>query len=184
MEKLEGAAIRFEAEQAGRELDFLTADGAAESGIAVGGVDPIVEAITEVRNASVSVVGFKSGEQDLADVGVVVAVGVLEKNHVGAVGADETAVDEDGGGGDGKLVSEEGEFVGLAVAVGVLADVNAVVAEISRLEVVRIVHGLDDVGAATVVPSDIDGVDDVWLAGKEGNVEAVRDLCELEGIGG
>ena len=41
MEKFEGAAIRLETEQAGEEFNFLTTDGAAESGVADGGVDPI-----------------------------------------------------------------------------------------------------------------------------------------------
>ena len=74
------------------------------------------------------VAGAPAGEEDLADVGLVVAVGVLEEQRVGRLVDDHAAVGEGEAGRDAQLVGEDGELVGLAVAVGVLADLDPVVA--------------------------------------------------------
>jgi hypothetical protein len=140
--------------------------------------------VAEVGGAGVGVSHAEALEEHLADVSPVVAVGVLEEEHLGAVGADQAAIGANRGGGDGELVGEEGELVGAAVAVGVLADANAIVAEVSGLEVVWIVHGFHDVGAAAVVPGDVDRVDDVRLAGEEREFEPDGDVGQLHRVRG
>ena len=67
------------------------------------------------------VAGAPAGEQHLAHVGHVVAVGVLEEQRVRRLVDDDAAVGEGQAGRDAQLVGEDGELVGLAVAVGVLA---------------------------------------------------------------
>lgn len=182
LEELQLAAVRLEAEETGGETVLLASDSSLESGITDGGVDPVVMAVAEVGDTGMGVTGVEAGEENLADIRLVVAVGVLEEKHVGTVGDDQSAVGEDRGGRDGELVGEEGELVRLAVVVGILADVDAVVTEVAGLEVVRIVHGFHHIGAAAVVPRDVDRVDDVRLAGEEREFETVWHLGELHGI--
>ena len=104
----------------------LAADGAVETRVADRLIDPAVEAEPHVARTGVRVAGPPAGEQDLADVGLVVAVGVLEEERVGGLGDDQAAVDVDHAGGDAQLVGEDRELVGLAVAVGILADLDPV----------------------------------------------------------
>ena len=66
-------------------------------------------------------------EHALADVGLVVAVGVLEEHQVGRLGDQDAAVGELEAGRAVQAVGEDGPLVGLAVAVGVLEDQELVV---------------------------------------------------------
>ena len=63
----------------------------------------------------------------LADVGLVVAVGVLEEHQVGRLRQQDAAIDELEPGRAVQAVGEDGLLVGLAVAVGVLEDQELVV---------------------------------------------------------
>ena len=74
------------------------------------------------------VAGAPAGEQHLADVGLAVAVGVLQEQRVGRLEDDHAAVGEEQAGGDVEPLGEDRELVGPAVAVGVLADRDPVAA--------------------------------------------------------
>ena len=69
----------------------------------------------------------EAGEDALADVGLVVAVGVLEEHQVGRLGDQDAAVGELEPGRAVQAVGEDGLLVGLAVAVGVFEDQELVV---------------------------------------------------------
>jgi len=91
----------------------------------------------------VGVAGPPAGEEGLADVGLVVAVGVLERTGCRAAWwttrpplAKARLV------GMLSLSAKDGELVGPAVAVGVLADLDLVVAFAAPLEAVRVVDRL------------------------------------------
>ena len=72
-------------------------------------------------------------DDHLAHVGLVVAVRVLEEKEARRLRDDDAAVREHEAGRDVQLVGEDGELVRLAVAVGVLANLDAVVALAVRL---------------------------------------------------
>ena len=78
-------AVFGEAVDAGAEALLLAADGAVERGIADRAPELVVEAVAEVRGAGVGVPGAPAAEDDLADVGLVVAVGVLEEQGLRGV---------------------------------------------------------------------------------------------------
>ena len=65
-----------------RKLMPLAADLAVEAGVADDAVDPVVEAVAQVARPGVGVARAPAGEQDLAHVGLAVAVGVLEEQRV------------------------------------------------------------------------------------------------------
>ena len=69
----------------------------------------------------------EAGEDALADVGLVVAVGVLQEHQVGRLGDQDAAVGELEAGRAVQLVGEDDHLVGLAVAVGVFEDQELVV---------------------------------------------------------
>ena len=58
-----------------------------EAGVADDRVDPVVEPVAQVGRAGVGVARAEAGEEDLALVGLAVAVGVLEEEHVGGLRA-------------------------------------------------------------------------------------------------
>ena len=70
----------------------LAADRPAEAGIADDPPDPVVEPPSQVARAGVGVAGAPAGEQDLAHVGLAVAVGILEEERVGCLEDDHAAV--------------------------------------------------------------------------------------------
>ena len=88
-------------------------------------------------HAVIGVDPAEAGQQRVALVGLVVAVGVLEDEQVGAVADEDAAaavlavlavalLDGDAHRDGEDLVGEDGDLVGLAVAVGVLEDLDLV----------------------------------------------------------
>ena len=69
----------------------------------------------------------EAGEDPLADVGLVVAVGVLQEHQVGRLGDQDAAVGELEAGRAMQAAGEDDLLVGLAVAVGVLEDQELVI---------------------------------------------------------
>ena len=171
-EKLELRAIGLEPVEPLAELVPLAADRPVEPGVTDDPVEPVIEAIAEVARPGVGVAGAPAGEENLADVGLVVAVGVLEEQGVGRLVDDQAAVGEGHAGGDAQLVGEDGELVGLAVAVGVLADLDLVVPFAALLEVVGIVDGLGDPEPAFVIPGHRDRLGDLGLGDEQARLPA------------
>ena len=98
---------------------------------------------------------------------------------------DDAAVGERQARRDAQLVGEDGELVGHAVAVGVFADDDLVVALARRLHVVRIIDGDADPQPAALVPGHGDRLAaEVRLAGEELHLEAGRVLIVLHRLFG
>ena len=81
--------------------------------------------------------------------------------------------------GEVQVIGEDRELVRLAVAVGVLDDLDPVVAGLAVAHVVRVVDRLDDPQPPALVERERDRLDDVRLGGEELEREAGRDLDEL-----
>ena len=106
----------------------------------------------QIVGLRVRVVHAPAGHDFPALVGLVIAVGVLEEKETWRLGDHDAAVGKGEAGRDVQPVGEDREFVGPAVAVGVLADLDAVVAEAVGFHVVRVVARLGDPEAAALVP--------------------------------
>ena len=180
MEELELGAVGGEAVAAHREVLLLAADLAGESAVADRAAEPVIVAVGEAARLRVGVSDAPAGHDDLTDVGLVVAVGVLEEDEVRGLGDDHAAVGEDEAGRDVELVGEDRELVGLAVAVGVFADLDGVVALLLVFhDAVRVVAGLGDPEAAAGVPGERDRLHDVRLGGEEHQLQVGGDLRAL-----
>ena len=120
--------------------------------VALHPIDPVVEAILEVAHRAVRVAHVPAGDQRLADVGLVVAVGVLEADRETAVLADHAAAIERERVGNTQVLGKDGELVHLAVVVRVFADANAVATFAVSLPFVRIVNRFADPQPAAGIP--------------------------------
>ena len=121
-----------------------------------------------------------AGQDDLTDVGFVVTIGVLEEDEVRCLRHDHAAVGEDEAGRNVEFIGEDRELVGLAVAVSVFADLDAVVALLLVfLHAVRVVRGLTDPKAAAGIPGERNRLRDVRLRGEEHQLHIRRDLRAL-----
>ena len=120
--------------------------------VALHRVVPVVETVLEVADFAVRVSHVPAGDEDLFEIGLTVAVGVLEIDRFGPVLHDHTAAIERDGGWDTELVGEDRELVGDPIAVGVFADADAVAALALRLEFVRVVERLTNPETAPLVP--------------------------------
>ncbi len=126
-----------------RERELLAVDLAVEARVADDAPDVVVHPVLEIGQGRMRVALSPARAQDLALVGLVVAVGVLEKEDVRRLRDDDAAVGEHQARRDVELVGEHRELVGLAVAIGVLEDADAVAAGLARRRLVRVVHRLE-----------------------------------------
>ena len=114
-------------------------------------------------------------EEDLAHVGLAVAVGVLEEQRVGRLQDDHAAVVAKHAGRNVQALGEDLERVGPAVAVGVFADRDPVAPlAVAPLDV-GIVDALGDPEPAAMVPGHADRLVDLGLGGEQPRLEAGRD---------
>ena len=173
-EELQLRAVGLEPEEALAEVVPLAADLAGEAGVADDRVDPVVEPVPQVRRPGVGVARAEPGEERLALVGLAVAVGVLQEEHVRGLRHDQAAVDVAEARRDAQILGEDGLLVGLAVAVGVLDDRDPVAALALRLHLVRVVDRLGDVEAAEVVPGHRDRLADLRLGDEQLGLEPRR----------
>ena len=121
-----------------------------------------------------------AGDDDLTDVGFVIAVRVLEEHEVRRLRDDHSAVGEDEARRDVEMVREHRELVGLAVAVGVFADLDAIVALLLVfLHAMRVVGGFADPEATAGIPGESDGLHDVWLSGEQHQLHVGGHLRSL-----
>ena len=179
MEELQGLAVGRETEGTHREVQLLPADLAGEAAVADGPAEPVVVAVGKVAGLGMGIADAPARHDDLADVGLVVAVGILEEDERRRLADDDAAVGEDDAGGDIQLVGEDGELVGLAVAVGVLADLDAVLALLVIDHAMRVVRGLEDPEAAARIPGEGDRLHDIGLGGEQHELEVGRHLGAL-----
>ena len=155
-QELELRAIRLEAEEALLELQVLAPHCALEARIADDAVHPAVEAPGEVARAGVRVERAPAGEQLPADVGLPVAVGVLEIERVRSLGDDQPAVVGQHARADRERLCEHRPRVERAVAVRVVESHDPVVPlPLTRQDdPVGVVDALGDEQPAVVVEGE------------------------------
>ena len=180
VEELELGAIRGEAVAAHREVLLLAADLAGEAAVADRAAEPVVIAVRKAARLGVGIADAPARDDDLTDVGLVVAIVVLEEDEIRGLRDDHAAVGEDEARRDVELVGEDRELVGLAVAVGVFADLDGVIALLLVFhDAVRVVAGLGDPEAATGIPGERDRLHDVGLGSEEHQLQIGGDLRAL-----
>jgi hypothetical protein len=143
------------------------------------GIHPAVEAEAEAAAHAVGVFFVAEGaEEDFADIGFVVAVGVGEVPDVRDAPGDAAGfvlglVPGEDAGGDVQFVGEVGDFVGAAVAIGVFEDLDGIAAVFDAIALrvgpaafiggVGVLDGGGDPEATAGVEGDVDGLVDLRL---------------------
>ena len=179
---LEAAAVRLEAVHPLAELHLLPVHLAVEARVADRAPDVVVGSVHQARRPGMRVANAPSGAEDLPDVGLVVAVGVLQEQHVRRRRDDHAAVGEDQARRQVQVVGEHGELVGTPVTVGVLDDLDAVVSGVAVEHHVRVVDRFDDPQPAALVEVERDRFDDVRLLREQLQLELGRHLDELHRV--
>ncbi len=177
----------FQLHRLGPELPDAAAVEAAH---AVGRLDVAVDVdrLVEVQHSVVAptkrvqnvvrVLGAEARQHDAADVGLAVAVGVLEVQQFGAVGHVDAAVARLDAGGNQQTVGKDGGLLGAAVAVGVVEHQNLIVRFLARLDL-RINLAAGDPQPALSVEIDVDRLGQQRIGGVQVDLEAVGDLKRL-----
>ena len=138
-----GAAEKFElrpvgpaAPEAGAKSQRLAPDLAFESRVADDPVDPAIESPGQVAWAGVRVAGAPATEEHLSQVGLAVAVGVLEQEHVRGLRHDQAAVVGQHARGNRQVLGKHAASVSLAVAIAVDECHNPVVSRDLRRRII------------------------------------------------
>ena len=116
------------------------------------------------------VVAAEAGHDDFAGVSLAVAVSILQKKDVGRIGDPDPSVADGDSRGDIEAVGKDRETVGLAVAVGIFEDLDAI-ATWSGLAP-RVFEAFGDPDPASLVEGHRDGIDDVGLGGDQFDLKA------------
>ncbi len=181
--ELEAGSIGPEPVHTLRELHRSAVHLTGETGVAHRAPDVVVGAVEQVRRAGVAVADPPARAQHRAAVGLVVAVGVLEQEHVRGGGDDDAPLHEDEARGEVESLGEDGPLVGASVAVGVLENRDAVGARVAVQHEVGVVDGFDHPEAPPGIERERDGLDDVGLAREQLEVELGRHGDELHRVG-
>ena len=132
--------------------------------VAVGAVDPAVEAELEAVDPVLLVPLAEAREEDLAVVGLAVAVAVLGVEDVGRAGDEHAVAPGHDAGRERQAVEEVGRLVVPAVAVGVFEDPDDAPRLPLAVDAERVVAHLDDPELAVGAPVEGDRVLDQRLA--------------------
>ncbi len=134
-------------------------------------IGPAAQGVEQV----VRVFGAEPAQHHLAEVGLAIAVGVLEVQQLGRVGDIDATVSRQHTGRDQQVVGKHRRFLGHAVAVGVLEDDDLVVRALAWLNV-RIEPAAHEPEPPLRIPVHLDRLGDVRIGGKEVHLKAVRQL--------
>ena len=151
-------------------------NGLAEKEIAIGRPHEIVQGVVRILTP-------EAGQDDLAVIGLVVPVGVREKDEVRFLREVDSFLAEDKGERHFQVVRKNGRFVGLSIPVGVLQDDDLVAGFASGIEV-RIGGRAGDPEPPAGIPAHLDGtghIGEVLLGCEAIDLEAFIDLesCEF-----
>ena len=182
MKKFHLRAIGLEAEGSRSEIEFFSTDLAIEPGISDRCIDPVVQTVTQIARPGVRIPGSETSKEDFANISLVVTVRILEEQEVRSMGKDYPAPGKGHGSRDVKSLRKNGELVRFAIPVGILANLDPIIALPTILDLIRIVHRLHNPKPSPFVPLKIDRIDDLRLGGKELKAEANRDLRVLYAI--
>ncbi len=195
-DRLEGQAGRVEAEVAAEDVDPRGPLGGGRAHLAAvarpGAVDPVVGSPLEVVHHGLDVVLAEPGEDPGVDVGLAVAVGVLEVPDVGRGRDEDAPLPGDDAGRPGELLGEDHPLVEDAVAVAVGQEADAAHGRIAEvlgerpvvlLVDVRVVAHLDDEEPAVLVVGRGHRVHDQGFGGQQVEPEPVPDAERRERLG-
>src|SRR5262249_10655015 len=165
------------------EVVARAADRSAVTRIANDAIQPVIEPILKVTWPGMRIARRPAGEQCLAHVRFTVTVCVFQKERVRRLMDDDSTVGKSETGRDAQFVGKDGDLVGPAVAVGVLADEDAIASLALGLLLVGIVDVDSDPEAAALVPVHADRLaPQLRLRHKELHLETDRMDVVLDGL--
>src|SRR5262249_19250841 len=138
-------------------------------------VNPVVEAIPEIARPRMGVTRPPAREEDLLQVGLAGPLGVFQEERVRHLVNDDAAVTTEQTGRDAQLVGKGRDRVADSVAIGVLADDDAIVPLSFALPLIRIINGHAYPQPAALVPGHADR-----LAGPEFFLGDERPHLEID----
>ena len=121
--------------------------------------------------------------QNLSPVCLIVTIGVLQENHVCAIGGNGTPGNRKNPGADIESFGEYSDHVRDAVVIPVLENLDAVPGVLGA-HLVGIVESFHYPESPPVIPVHGDWVDHVGFGRKKRYFKAWRDLSELQGFRG
>jgi hypothetical protein len=152
---------------------------------AVSHVQVSVGAPGEAIEEFVTILETEAGHDGLTVVSAVIVGSILEEQEVGGLTDVSTAVAQEQAGGEVEAVGPDVDCVGVAIAVGIFEDLDA----IAGCGAWGGAHGIfvefEDPEAAAIVPIHGDGVGDGGFSGEEPDFESLRELkacLSVEGI--
>jgi hypothetical protein len=103
-------------------------------------------------------------DNNLPHIGLIVAIGIFQKQEVGRLRNNDAPVNKCQAGGNVKLISKYRELIGLAITIGIFTYFNAVVAHTFFIaNGVGIVYSFNNPKPSLLIPIHGNGVDDIRL---------------------
>ena len=113
----------------------------------------------------------------MAEIGLVVTIGILQEKHVARFGYHDASIDEYQRGGEVQLIRKDREPVSPAVSVRVLTNLDVGLARLAfSHQTMGIITRLDNPGPSPLIPRHVDGLHDIGFGRKELQIEIRRHL--------
>ena len=154
MKELDLRAIGFETIAAHRELMILIAHAPLEAGVANCAINPVINAILQVAGLRMGVANAPGIHEHFTHIRVVVALSGLEEDQARWLGNDDAAVGKGDAGRQVQVVGENGELIGLAIAIRVFTDFDIVITLTVFGDSMRVVACLRHPQTTALIPSE------------------------------
>ena len=120
----------------------------------------------QVAGSGMRIERTKACKKNFLHIGFIIAVGILQKQHMWCLRDVQTTVGKHHSSWDTEALSKIGELIGLAIFIGILAD-NDVIRTTFRLALVRVIFGNQYEQSTAFVPAHGNRVHHVRLMGKQ-----------------
>src|SRR5262249_14343536 len=150
------AGVRLDAEVAAADVERLASLRRLHhaAAVAVGAVDPVVEPPDEAVDAVLLIAREEAGEQDLALIGLAIAIRVLGVEDVRGRGPEHALPPRQAAGREADVVEEDGGLVVLAVVLGRFEELDAPAGLALTVDSEGVVTHLDDPELTVRAPGD------------------------------
>ena len=135
-------------------------------------INPVVQSKHGVIEVVLGVGKGKSGEQHLAHIGLVVAVGICQIVHIGGIGYNDALPPTHDPGGQQQAIGKDSRFVGIAIAGGIGQDFDA--AFFAQIQ--RVARHFSNVHAPILVNFHGYRITQQGFGSYQFNLESIRDL--------
>ena len=153
-----------------------TTDRAVEPGVPDTAVEPVIEAPMQVIGLGMGVADAPAFDHHFADVCLVISIRIPEEKKAGRLGHDHATPGENQAGRQIQMIGKYGKLIGLAISIGVFANLDRIITLPACIDSVGIIPGFADPETSALIPGHGNRLGDIGFGGKKFEMTIERHL--------